>query len=495
MAVAISGLPTQDRSRARTGQESDFPNLWKNLVAAYVPSLGPNPTTLYDAGIGKHNGTLTNSPTFTAGKFGYALTLASASSQYVNIPDQAALSVTNKFTLAVWVKFATLTTSTSYMILSKNSGTTKNFWLYGQGASPNAITIQGNGSQVVNSSGSFLNTNTWYFITATYDGTTTKLYVNGEFNNSGTNPAYSTTTTPLRIGITNELTAPFDGQIGTVLIYGRALTKSEVKQLMVASNSMFLIPSRLRRELEKVHTIATIQSDTEILKVQTQDTTSDTTIVPLGVQTISSNADIEATTVQDIYSSAQIFKTQQVSILSDTDILKTTIQTKLSNALVVLTQVKTIFSNTDIFRTQTTTISSSTDIKVTQTKTTASNADIFGTTAQQIASDTIIFRPLDLNCEASFTKNSQKDFYIQSEVIYVIPDVPFNVMIANTGSGDAVRIEWDGTAPFYNVYMVTLGPTYIKMNAYLISSHFYVVGGLQENTAYTFMVRGANGQG
>jgi hypothetical protein len=238
-----------------------------------------------------------------------------------------------------------------------------------------------------------------------------------------------------------------------------------------------------------------IPSDSRILAIQTQIITSDTKIVPFVVVTIQSDADIFSTTTQNILSSATIFSTTQKQILSDSRILQTAVKTILSNTAISLVHIQTILSNADIFRTQIGNILSDTDIKVTQTKTILSSAAIFGIQIRQIMSDTIIFKPLDLNCEVSFTKNSQKDFYIESEVIQVVPGVPFNVTIANVGSGDAVRIEWNGTSSFYNVYMVTLGPIYTRMNAYLIKDHFYVVGGLQEGIAYTFVVRGADGQG
>jgi hypothetical protein len=522
MSVATGNTPTQNLGFARTGQESDFPNLWKNLVAAYVPSLGPSNTTLYDVGSGKHHGSLVNTPTFVAGKFGYALKLNSASSQRVSIPDQTALQVQAKFTLATWVNFADL--SNSYRILTKclnNGGTSNSFELH---LNTNTIGLSGNGGARIDSTHTVV-ANTWYFITATYDGTTSKLYVNGEFSKSGTGTAYAVTTRPVFIGYRDDGYGALNGQIGTTLIYGRTLSASEVKQLMVVSNSMFLVPSKLRLELTKpvtvnIKTITSnstitgtttqqILSQTDIQGTTTQTTNSDSYVIVLNIKTINSdtdiagittkqilsNTDIQSITNQTIDSDSKVVNTSVETINSDSDIAGTTIQGIFSQTTIQSTTIQTVDSDSNIFGTSTENINSDTNILVINTKTILSDTKVVLTQTKIIDSDAIIFKPLDLSCTVSFTKNSQKDFYIESEVIQVTPDVPFNVTIANVGSGDAARIEWEGTSLFYNVYMVETGPVYTKMNAYLISDHFYVVGGLQESVEYTFVVRGADGQG
>ena len=70
-------------------------------------------TTAYDTATGgstADNGTLTGSPTWATGKIGNALTFASASSQYVNVPYSTDLNITsNTITIACWAKAASTT--------------------------------------------------------------------------------------------------------------------------------------------------------------------------------------------------------------------------------------------------------------------------------------------------------------------------------------------------------------------------------------------------
>lgn len=266
-----------------------------------------------------------------------------------------------------------------------------------------------------------------------------------------------------------------------------------------------------------------ITSNTRILAVQTQTINSNTTIQGTTVRTIlsdtqvvqtfanniNSDADIQGTTVRDIFSNTAIQGTTIQTILSDTRIVNTFTNNILSNAHILAIQTQNVNSDADIQGTTVRTILSDTLVTSTSTETIDSNTAIQGTTVRtvnsnaavsiayqyEIASQCIVVTPLILNCEVLFTKQTVKDKRFEVEVIQVTPGVPFNVAILNVGSGDSVRIEWDGTAPFFNVYRVDPGPTYVKVNPYLISDHFYVIGGLQESTAYTFVVRGANGQG
>jgi RHS repeat-associated protein len=60
---------------------------------------------------GSKNGTAYNSPTYTAGKFGQALKVVAADSQYVAIPITAVPSNTADFSYSLWVNFASISSS------------------------------------------------------------------------------------------------------------------------------------------------------------------------------------------------------------------------------------------------------------------------------------------------------------------------------------------------------------------------------------------------
>ena len=77
----------------------------------------------------------------------------------------------------------------------------------------------------------------------TSDGTTLTLYLNGAFDESGSpgGNLYSTISAPLAIGVGSPSLASFfwDGMIGGIQIYNKALTATEVLQNYNATKGRF----------------------------------------------------------------------------------------------------------------------------------------------------------------------------------------------------------------------------------------------------------------
>jgi hypothetical protein len=74
---------------------------------------------------------------------------------------------------------------------------------------------------------------TWTHLAGTYDGSTLRLYVNGNQVAAQTvSAAIRTSTAPLRIGGNSIFGQFFRGRIDEVRIYNRALTPSEVQTVM-----------------------------------------------------------------------------------------------------------------------------------------------------------------------------------------------------------------------------------------------------------------------
>ncbi len=75
-----------------------------------------------------------------------------------------------------------------------------------------------------------LSLNTWYHLAATFDGTTMRLYVNGQLVDSGTHPGtMDTTSNPVGIGCGTSGSAQLIGTIDEVKIYSRALSQAEIQ--------------------------------------------------------------------------------------------------------------------------------------------------------------------------------------------------------------------------------------------------------------------------
>lgn len=126
--------------------------------------------------------TLTNSPTWTPGKIGKALTYVSSSSQYLNCGNISSLNSANKFTITGWAKRSS--TSSNYVELISKVTDANNYLaieLYNDGKL--YLTIA-NGSVTYGDAGTLNDTN-WHYIALVYDGTQTgnanrlKGYVDG----------------------------------------------------------------------------------------------------------------------------------------------------------------------------------------------------------------------------------------------------------------------------------------------------------------------------
>jgi len=78
-----------------------------------------------------------------------------------------------------------------------------------------------------------LSINVWTHITATYDGSTLRLYVNGALVSSrALTVSINSTSQPLRIGGNTIWSEWFAGLIDDVRIYDRALSAAEIQNAM-----------------------------------------------------------------------------------------------------------------------------------------------------------------------------------------------------------------------------------------------------------------------
>ncbi|MDD4712945.1 MAG: right-handed parallel beta-helix repeat-containing protein [Bacteroidales bacterium] len=199
----------------------------------------------YDNSINANTGTLTNSPTRVSGKLGNALNFTD---NYINIPSSTSLNtITSGITLCAWIK-ASANTARSTVIERWLYGTGVNqrsFNLYVDATGTIAFGLSNNGtaSKWLSTTDTIIR-DVWTYITATFDGTTMKIYLNGALNTSVA-AGFSTIFVPtgdIHIGnwqttaTTWEL--PFKGAIDEVKIYDNALSISEIKTLYSLTESL-----------------------------------------------------------------------------------------------------------------------------------------------------------------------------------------------------------------------------------------------------------------
>jgi fibronectin type 3 domain-containing protein len=182
------------------------------------------------------NGTLVNSPTWTSsGKLNSALSLASASSQYVTLPTGIVAGQT-AITLSAWVYLNS--NSTWARIFDFGTGTSNYMFLAPVGGS-NVVrfaitTAGGNNEQQINGTAP-LPTGTWTHVAVVLNGSVGTLYVNGiqvGRNSSMTlNPGSLGTTTLNYIGKSQFNDPYLNGRVDDFRIYSRALSSSEISTL------------------------------------------------------------------------------------------------------------------------------------------------------------------------------------------------------------------------------------------------------------------------
>jgi hypothetical protein len=197
-----------------------------------------------------NHGALVNGTTFQTAKVGQGFKFDGVDDR-VEIPDSPSLKPQN-LTVETWVKFDSLSSNTSggapngtqYLVFKKNQAavnfegfvlnkTSSNTFRFGFG--------QGNGNPgVVVDSTTAATTGVFYHVVGTYDGSSVKIYVNGQLEATAPyNLPLNYDTRPLFLGTSGEsnFDGKFNGVLDEVSIYNRALSASEITAISNAGQS------------------------------------------------------------------------------------------------------------------------------------------------------------------------------------------------------------------------------------------------------------------
>ena len=194
-----------------------------------------NGTTTYDSSNNSNDGqfmTAASSPTWTTGKYGTALSF-DGTDDYVSLVPNTSLEP-SQFSIEAWVK-------------GKGNGQIYVYYPKGAHADGRGVTISPTSISFGDADGSWAyvsrvsshDSNTWTYITAVYDGSVMKLYVNGIFDNSategitwtdGAGPNPPSKTAVVGVGYNSGYQSYFNGLIDDVRIYNYARTPSQIQQ-------------------------------------------------------------------------------------------------------------------------------------------------------------------------------------------------------------------------------------------------------------------------
>ena len=190
--------------------------------------------TLRDLSGNNNHGTITGAD-WVSGRYGSALNFVSASADVVNCGLAPALDFTTElFSIALWVKFE----SGSFQGLIQKSVAGKGFRLYkGGGGDAGTFTMETNNGATTKTTDSTMHTmiGVWNHGVFVRDSATTgKMYVNGVDDTVTGDTVNMLSPAGNNLIISPSVVANFDGLMDSVLIFNRALSPIEVKNLYEA---------------------------------------------------------------------------------------------------------------------------------------------------------------------------------------------------------------------------------------------------------------------
>lgn len=188
-----------------------------------------------------NNGTILNTSgiTWSTAQVGLGVNLNGFSDRFARVPHHPSLELPNALSIASWVKPNILNRGT---IVSKSAGNGFELWLDIDGFIEFRLNRTNNGSTYrlrsnYNYSGDL---GKWIHIAATFDGRTSKIYINGVENVSQTYAApfaIGTSSGDLIIGAMGTVQR-MNGSLDDLRLYGKALTAAEVKSIADLENPL-----------------------------------------------------------------------------------------------------------------------------------------------------------------------------------------------------------------------------------------------------------------
>jgi hypothetical protein len=149
----------------------------------------------------------------------------------VVIPNSPTINITgNQISIEVWVYIPQLSPAVENIILSKNVWS--QYKLGFLSTNKFRFTLKNAAGNILDLDSGAITSTGWYHVVGTYDGSTAKIYLNGQLSNSAAfSGNIAGSTSDLVIGAYSNKSSFFRGIIDEVRIYDRALTSDEVQAL------------------------------------------------------------------------------------------------------------------------------------------------------------------------------------------------------------------------------------------------------------------------
>ena len=233
--------PTEAMGYARNRGESLYPDHWRGLVCACCPSLGVTGNTIRNhAGIGGDDGILTNmemsdwrATDLGHGNSGYVLTFDGAN-ESVNLGSSPKLKVPN-VSVHFWHRPSNNGAAGMAMV-----GDIDNFAEgYFIGLETNRFYFYLEGINITFWNGYTVPEDRWEHVVATFDGTTQRVYLDGNETFSAVHPgSISPGANDIHWGDVSSY--EYAGDMDDLRIYDRGLSTGEVKEMYNVYRSLYI---------------------------------------------------------------------------------------------------------------------------------------------------------------------------------------------------------------------------------------------------------------
>jgi cell division septation protein DedD len=239
--------PTNTTTTTSTPTSTQAAGLLINLDSGNLISYPGTGTTWYDLAGTANNATLFNSPTYSSSYNGI-LQFDDASLEYGTIPNIGSLS---NWTVEVWFRLTTALTGKVASIVSNQFDLVNklNFSIGTNNAPSNYNLAVGYYNGAWRTTTGFVpQTNVWYQVVGTYDGSTIRQYVNGSASGGtlsyvGTSQSGGEVRLMRRWDETLSSGNLADGDLAIVKIYNTALSSSDILQSYNNTYTRFLEPT------------------------------------------------------------------------------------------------------------------------------------------------------------------------------------------------------------------------------------------------------------
>ncbi len=200
-----------------------------SIVAIWLCDEGDGDTVADTSGNG-YEGSFVGDVNWADGEFGSALEFPGAAGSRVEIPHDDALTL-EEWTITAWVKLSSAPDWTVIVVKALGNGT-QNYSLDLDGGGRVFAEVTSGGGWSDCSSTTTIYDEIWHFTAASYDGSTLRVYVDGEMEGEQNFSAGDVSTAAVTIGGRTDGSQPLIGIVDDIGLFDTALGEDDLDNIM-----------------------------------------------------------------------------------------------------------------------------------------------------------------------------------------------------------------------------------------------------------------------